>query len=246
MISPVSLHFEPPEPPGERDWPPYVRLTYGAYLHVYTSAPLTTEPPYPEEHLGRLIRLGYHVLGLLTEQTGRLSDEAVLAVAVLKDLEEERQVRPAGSEVATLLEEIQALLVARLRTLSLPTGAGLYSAADAAAVVARWAEEAETVYTETARLMQAYLEEVRGIMAMRSVTLVRRAHTVVEQSPSEVHQAAISQVQALLERLERGELKVTEVQMVERGRFQEITLKGWRDEATTPHVSPETVGPECI
>ena len=115
MTSPISLHFEPPEPSGDREWPAYVRLTYGSYESVYVGDGDDEESPYPLLWVGWLIRYAHHIASLLHDGLDRLSDEAVLAAATLKDLAEDLGVRKDMDEVTVLLLEAQEQLLARMR-----------------------------------------------------------------------------------------------------------------------------------
>lgn len=157
MISPVSLHFQPPEPPADRDWPPFVRLNYGEYERLYDSG---GSDPYPLQWTGWLIRYAHHVLGLLHDGLDRTSDEAVLAAATLKDLAED--LGAGGDDLAReLLLDVQGLLLARLRTCQLPTTPDLYSVTEAAAVLDRWGWHGGSNGTESRGLLKSERDFIR-------------------------------------------------------------------------------------
>ncbi|AFD27767.1 hypothetical protein [Deinococcus gobiensis] len=226
MTSPVSLHFEPPEPSGDRDWPPYVRLTYGRYESHYTGGKDFEESPYPMLWVGWLIRYAHHMVSLLHDGLDRLSDEAVLAAATLKDLAEDLGVKNDTDEATMLLLEAQEQLLARMRACHLPTHPDVYSAADAATVLDRWEPELQTVKTHTAHILQMYLDDVRGVLKRLKVEHVRRSPAVDVQTPEEVQAATITQLRALLAQLEAGAFAVREVRTTQRGWLEEIVIQG--------------------
>lgn len=224
MISPVSLHFHPPEPAGDRDWPPFVRLDYGQYERLYDSG---GSDPYPEQWTGWLIRYAYHVMGLLHDGLDRTSDEAVLAAATLKDLAED--LGAGGDDLAReLLLEIQGLLLARLRTCQLPTTPDLYSATEAAAVFDRWVPALDDVHTEAARLLRAYLEDVHSVLGRSRVQQLRRTNVVQDQTPEALRESTIQHLRQLLADVETGTLDLREVSVTRRGTLETVTLQGRR------------------
>lgn len=224
MISPVSLHFQPPEPPADRDWPPFVRLDYGQYERLYDSG---GSDPYPLQWTGWLIRYAHHVLGLLHDGLDRTSDEAVLAAATLKDLAED--LNAADDELAReLLLDVQGLLLARLRTCQLPTTPDLYSVTEAAAVLDRWVSAGDDVHTEAARLLRAYLEDVHSVLGRARVQQIRRTNIVQDQTPQEMREATILQLRQLLADVETGTLDLREVSVTRRGTLETVTLQGRR------------------
>lgn len=228
MTSPVSLNFEPPEPSGDCDWPPYVRLTYGRYERRYVSGDeyKDGESLYPLQWMGWLIRYAHHVTSLLHDGLGRLSDEAVLAAATLKDLAEEISFKKDEEEPRVLLLDAQERLIARMRACQLPTSADLYSAAEAASVLDRWEPEVQDAHTEMSVVMDFYLEDVRGVVERLRVEHVRRGPAVEVQTPEEVQAATITQLRALLAQLEAGTFSVREVRTTQRGWLEEIVIQG--------------------
>lgn len=228
MTSPVSLNFEPPEPPGDRDWPPYVRLTYGRYERRYVSGDeyKNEESLYPLQWVGWLIRYAHHVTSLLHDGLDRLSDEAVLAAATLKDLAEEISFKKDEEEPRALLLDAQERLIARMRACQLPTSADLYSAPEAVTVLDRWEPEVQDAHTEASVVMDFYLEDVGGVVERLKVEHVRRSPAVEVQTSEEMQAATIMQLRALLAQLETGAFAVREVRTTQRGWLEEIVIQG--------------------
>ena len=179
--------------------------------------------------MGWLIRCGYYVTGLLHDGPDRLSDEAVLAVATLKEFGEELRYKDDANEMKVLLLEVQAQLIARLRLCHLPTSADMYTAEEAASVMSRWETESRNAYTHAARVVRDYLEDVRDVLQRLKVEHVRRTPAVEVQTPEEVQAATITQLRALLAQLEAGAFAVREVRTTQRGWLEEIVIQGRRE-----------------
>jgi hypothetical protein len=131
----MDLSFEPPEPPGA-DWPDFVRLSYGYNEGLPDDFAKDKAEAYPNGHLGWLVRMGYHLITRLDEQTPRVSDEAVVMAAVLYDLEVERSL-PHEDEVMEIIDTLKGQVLEHLRTCQLPTGATVYSDEEALSVLRR-------------------------------------------------------------------------------------------------------------
>lgn len=228
MVSPVSLHFQPPEPTGDREWPPFVLLSYGQYESLYDSDGNT---PYPLQWTGWLIRYAYHVLGLLHDGLERTSDEAVLAAATLKDLAEDLSLQD-DAQVRELLLEVQGLLLARLRSCQLPTTPDLYSVTEATAVLDRWESAGDDVHTDAARILSDYLDDVNKVLKRSAVKHLRRSNVIQDQTPEALRDDTIRQLRQLLDDVETGTLDLREVSVTRRGALETITLQGRRTRST--------------
>lgn len=242
----LDLSFEPPEPPPHREWPDYVRLTYGHVPGLPDDLADENEKAYPLGYLGWMIRMGYHLTSLIDERTTRISDEAVLAAALLHDLQTERRRHRERPEAVELLDELQGRLLAQLRRHSLPTGVGVYRPEEAAAVLDRWSSRVDSSRTNGDFVLSEYLALIREVLESRGTPQMLRRQTPIETLPGEEAQARVAaELRALAAQVEGGALQVQEVQSVRRGGWLEVQLRGQVSERRAP-VMTGWPCPECI
>ena len=183
---------------------------------------------YPHGYLGWFIRMGHHVASLMGEHTGRTDDAAVLAAALLVDMEEERRMQQEHPEVQGLLDEVQGLLLWKLRQFSLPVGPLLYDADEAASVLEAWEPRIEGFHGNAFMQLVNYLDGVKtrheelGAMRVRRVTPL----PVLQVSEAEVRADVAAQLRALAADVEGGRLSVQEVRTGRRGSRVEVLITG--------------------
>ncbi|GGS44823.1 hypothetical protein [Deinococcus knuensis] len=222
----VNLNMEPPEPGGYRDWPRFVRHSYGANEGL-TDGKENGEA-YPYGYLGWFVRMGHHVASLIDEHTGRTDDAAVLAAALLLDVEAERSSQADHPEGLALLDEVQALLLKTLRQYSLPTGALLYDADEAAMVLEEWEPRIKGLHGNGFMSLVNYLDAVTTRYKELGKERVRRVTPtlLVEVSEVEMQADVAAQLRALAADVEGGTLNVREIRTGRRGSFVEVLIKG--------------------
>lgn len=226
MSERVNLNMEPPEPGGDRAWPEFVRHSYGSNEGL-TDDKQNSET-YPHGYLGWFIRMGHHVASLIGEHTGRTDDVAVLAAALLGDMEEERRMQREHPEGLALLEEVQGLLLGKLRQFSLPVGPRLYDADEAASVLEAWEPRIEGLHGNAFMPLVNYLDGVKtrheelGEVRVRQVT----PPAVLQVSEAEVRADVAAQLRDLALDVEEGRLRVQEVRTGRRGSHVEVLITG--------------------
>lgn len=241
MITRSNLMFEPPEPPPHRPWPEYVCLTYGYPSGVTLENSAENDRQFGLGYLGWMIRMGYHLIGRISEQTRSTSDEAVLSVALLLDLQTERSFLKEESGGGELLDELRGQLLAQLRRYSLPTGVVDYQDDDALAIFNDWANCTEGVRSFTGFILSEYLSELEDVMRARGRVTVRQWHTSASHGQAE----AATSLRTLAEQIESGAMSVTELRTVEHSSTIEVRIRG---QVPSDAVSGSNSGicPECI
>lgn len=222
----MNLNVEPPEPGGDRAWPDFVRHSYGSNEGL-TDGKENSET-YPYGYLGWFIRMGHHVASLIGAHTGRMDDAAVLAAALLGDMDEERHMQRSHPEGLALLDEVQALLLGKLRQFSLPVGPLLYDADEAASVLETWEPRLERFHGNACVALASYLEGVKTRHEELGAVRVRRVTppAVLQISEAEVREDVAAQLHALAADVEAGRLSVQEVRTGQRGSRVEILITG--------------------
>lgn len=224
MITRTNLSFEPPEPPPHRVWPEYVRLTYGSPSGVELDDTVESDRQTGRQYLGWMIRMGYHLIGRIGEQTTRTSDEAVLSVALLLDLQNERDSADDEPGGLAMLDELQGRLLAQLRRHSLPTGIVDYENDEGLAVLRDWANCMDGVRGYSAVILGEFLPELEDLMRARGQVTVRGwASAITASERAEVAEA----LRAMAVQVETGALHVTELRTVEQPSSMELRLRGW-------------------
>jgi hypothetical protein len=226
MSERVNLNMEPPEPSGDRAWPDFVGHSYGSNEGL-TDGKENGEA-YPHGYLGWFIRMGHHVASLMGEHTGRTDDAAVLAAALLGDMEEERRMQREHPEGLALLDEVQGLLLGKLRQFSLPVGPLLYDAEEAASVLEAWEPRLEGFHGNACVPLVNYLDGVKSRHEELGEVRVRRVtpQSVLQVSEAEVRADVAAQLRALAADVERGRLSVQEVRTGRRGPRVEVLITG--------------------
>lgn len=226
MSERVNLNMEPPEPGGDRAWPAFVRHSYGSNEGL-TEGKENGEA-YPYGYLGWFIRMGHHVASLIGAHTGRTDDAAVLAAALLGDMDEERDMQREHPEGLALLDEVQGLLLGKLRQFSLPVGPLLYDADEAASVLEAWEPRLERFHGNACVALVNYLDGVKTRHEELGAVRVRRATppAVLQVSEAEVRADVAAQLRALAADVEEGRLNVQEVRTGRRGSRVEVLITG--------------------
>ncbi|WP_058980113.1 hypothetical protein [Deinococcus grandis] len=226
MSERMNLNMEPPEPAGDRAWPEFVRHSYGSNEGLTDDT--QNSEAYPYGYLGWFIRMGHHVASLIGAHTGRTDDAAVLAAALLGDMDEERDMQREHPEGLALLDEVQGLLLGKLRQFSLPVGPLLYDADEAVSVLEAWGPRIEGFHGNACVALVNYLESVKTRCQELGEVRVRRATppAVLQVSEAEVRADVAEQLRDLAVDVEEGRLRVQEVRTGRRGSHVEVLIMG--------------------
>ncbi len=144
-------------------------------------------------------------------------------------------------EGLALLNEVQGLLLARLRQYSLPTGASLYQPEEAACVLSEWSDRLTGVRTQVRMPLANYLDEVMTVHEAAGRVTVRRSAQmpVVEVSEGELRSEVAARLRAWAADVERGTLKVQEIRTSQQDSFLEVVVKARTQPDTAKMESSE-------